>query len=634
MRRRLGGLLVFAVVAASACGSGGGPEGGSAVVGQPSQSPPPSQPAPDPSSLTLSPDDGAGLRLQQHVEAALVDALSAHGVTLDAAAFRQSDTELIARLQERRADVDAEASMLVGGTDTVEPEQGAEVTIAGFASQAPSTDARQLAPAAVLQPPTQQGLDGALKIIGLFMMLLVRHTGPGDTGPSDITVSEGFEMSREQRGSRITVTAELDPVAVPAGSPRVSYEIRISYDACPDEAGESAFEMFMRFDVSMDVPGTGVVSSELEFTATGAAIVDDDAKLAEMVTDIDASQATRTTAADGSQSDASYIEGSWSIDDRSITGGGTSVDSLAVGRSSSTATSDDYGAMATRATDFATWFTGLVMLTAQEGWSKGQCIELTVDMPSSVAPSSRTDAEATVEHRYEERVLQLPITAEVTTGGDTVDPPEASGDPATFTYVAPATPGEATLTFEVRSKRGADQKTVAVKIEAGVIDLTLTGTISYRMPGEVRIGGTVTIGKLFMGQYGGDDPEFVGKWVGEGDVEVALFADIPGCGAATGSQTGGRVTIVGTPQDLDGRPALALFSEEMEGGTATMNCGAAGAMLDSGGISIGAGLVNLGDVVIPLAPGTYPFGKSGIVAGVEFDVAGEALVEESADFPE
>ncbi len=635
MKRRLGGLLVFAAVAVSACSGG---SGGSGTDGsQATQSPPssPGQLVPDASGLTLSPDDGAGLRLQQHVEAAFVDALAAHGVTLDEAVLRQSGSASIAEAEERRADVEAQVSAIFDSADAGDAEQGADVTIAGFASPAAVTHARPVAPMPVAQPPSQEGVDGALKIVGIFMTLLVRHDGPGDSGPTDIALSEGFKMSREQRGSRITVTAKLDPVAgMPAGSPRASYEIRISYNACPDEAGESGFEMFMRFDLSMDVPGKGVVSSELEFTATGAAIVGDDAKIAEMVTDIDASQATRTTASDGTQSDASYIEGAWSIDDRSFSGNGSTVDSMTVGRASSTATSDDYAAMAQRASDFATWFTGLALLTAQEGWSKGQCIELIVDMPSSVAPSSRTDAEATVEHRYEERVLQLPITAEVTAGGDTIDPPEATGDPATFTYVAPAAPGEATLTFEARSKRGVDQKTVVVKIEAGAIDLTLTGTISYRMPGEVQIGGTVTIGKLFMGQYSGDDPDLVGKWVGEGGVEIALSAQIPGCGLATGTQTGGRVTIVGTPQDLDGQPALALFSEEMEGGIATMTCGAAGAMLDGGGISIGAGLVNLGNVVIPLAPGTYPFEKSGVAAGVDFEVAGQAVVEESADFPE
>ena len=634
------GVFVVVVMALGACSSG--------TSGQPAESSVPgasvvpdrtdptagSEPGSDLAGLSIdvsdlapTADEAAAVRLQEQLQEDFIAELAVNGVVLDIADLRSFTNDALDRIER-----DIRAEFVTDETaDAV--EESATGGLAANPNEGPRPIGfRNPATTPTIPNDDQQGGNNAVMLIlGVIVNgLSFQHTGPGDFGPRTTNLGANV-ITVTKAGTKVTITfkAVADDLT---SSPRkrLELEFRSTIDVCPDEAGEIGIEFDTRVAYSADIPGKGTASGEFQLAGSGTAAVGDDAKVNATSIDFKAARARRTTADGKVQPGASFLE-------LQVTGAdmiGNTVGSAEVPRASTGATEADVAKMLTDVGDAMTWFVGFLLVKTNDGWMKGECIQLEIDMPKSVGPGSQTPAEATVEHRYEDRVLELPIAAQLKAGEVSIEPAEATGDPAMFTYRAPSEANKvATIDFTVTSKRGADLESVDVQTTPGSVEVAFSGTIAYSVQG-FAISGAVTIPPIILIEYSGDDPELAGKWVGDGAIEVALTSDIPGCGTATGSQSGGRVTIVATPSGQGGKTVLSLFSEEMEGGQASMSCGAAGAILEGGGISIGAGLINLGDVVIPTEPGTYPFEASGLAAGlVDYEVKGEAVVTEPAGFP-
>ncbi len=582
----------------------------------------------DLSGHTPLPVEQALAALETSLQEAFVAELAENGVTLSIEDLAAHVDLMVTAVEEEVARSQEEIAGITGAS--VLSEEASAGATTGVRLLAPPPGAALSAVSA-----TTDDTDVATQFhyasifVGLLSggMLGLHHDGPGDYGPKTIDLGKNpfldgpASMTVTKQGSKITLLINVFLGPKPPADTGVRFEWRVVIDACPDDAGEATVEFTTLTEYVYEKDGKRI-SGELRMDGTGVGNVGDDATIIGYNLDLTGSRATRTTKDGKIQPGASFVE-------IALAQGHEPE-----GRFSSDATVKEVEALISNMQTTIDGTFTVILAFMQDGWSNGQCIELEVDMPSSVGIGSETTAKVKVNHRYEEKVLQLPITGELTVGGESIDPAEATGDPAEFTYTAPDKANEtATLTFEVTSKRGADKKAVDVATESMAVDVAFSGTISYSMTG-FSLNGVVTIPSVTLLEYGGDDPELKGKWTGQGAVQISLTSQIEGCGTATGTQEGGQVTVVGTPYDENGTLMLSLFAEDMEGGEATMTCGTGGATVAGQGLSIGAGLINLGKVVIPAEPGTYPFESTGVAAGmVQYTVKGEAVVTESEDFP-
>ncbi len=621
MQRIVSILVVFGMVVAGCSGGASDAPAGSSG-GEDS----------DTVSLDLSgqpPRSGeeAAAALEASLQEAFIAELAKNGVTLSADDLQARVDLVVTAIEEELALAQAEIAEITGAS--VPSAEASAPTAMSVLLLAPPQGAAISSLARADDQDVATGLHQVSVFVGLLSGGLVglHHDGPGDYGPKTIDLGKNpflngpASMTVTKQGSKITLLINVFLGPKPPEDTGIRFEWKVVIDACPDDAGKASVEFTTLTEYVYEKDGKRI-SGEIRMDGTGAAEVGDDATIVGRDLELTGSRATRTTQDGKIQPGASFVE--------LTVGAGREPQ----GRFSSEATLQEAEALGSNMQYTIDTTFNLLLALMQDGWSKGQCVELEIEMPNSVGIGSETTAKVKVNHRYEERVLQLPVTGEVTVGGESIDPAEATGDPAEFTYTAPDKANEtATLTFEVTSKRGADKKTVEVTTESMAVDVAFSGTISYSMTG-FSLNGVVTIPRVTLLEYGGDDPELKGKWTGEGAVEISLTSQIEGCGTATGTQQGGQVTVVGTPHDEGGTLMLSLFAEDMEGGEATMSCGTGSAIVAGGGISIGAGLINLGKVVIPAEPGTYPFESTGVAAGmVQYEVKGEAVVTESQDFP-
>ncbi len=615
------------MVVASCAGAGSDAPVGSSASGETTVSL-------DLSGHTPLPGEEAAGRLEASLQEAFVAELAKSGVTLSVEELAARVNSFVTAMEEELARAEVEMAGITGaGAPAAEASAEGATGVLLLAPPRGVGASSRSALSTESAEDTTTTIHKASLLVGLLSgwMVGLTHVGPGDVGPATIDLSGNpflnapASLVYTKQGSKATLLFKASLGAEPPSNVGIRMEWRVVVEFCPDDAGEAPVEFSSLTEYLFNKDGE-TVSGELRMDGTGLVTVGDDANVSDVDLDLKGSRATRT-ARDGTiQPGATFAEVTMQL--------GSAGSDAALGRLSSGATQADVEALAENMGDTVKVFLFMVVAMMQQGWSKGQCIELKPEMPATVGLGSQTPADVTVHHRYEEKTLELPITATLTAGAVSIDPEEATGDPATFTYTAPSESNQtATITFEIRSKRGADRKTVDVTTESQAVDVAFSGTIDYSIQG-ISLHGVVTIPRVTLLEYGGNDPELKGTWIGTGPVEITLTSQIPGCGTATGTQQGGQVTVIATPHDEDGTLMLSLFAEDMEGGDATMSCGSGGATVAGMGISIGAGLINLGKVDIPAMPGTYPFESSGVAAGmVQYEVKGVAVVTESESFP-
>lgn len=370
---------------------------------------------------------------------------------------------------------------------------------------------------------------GAMTLAAFNLEAAARAANDFDTPELDATAKIGsgggglsisLQMSRQ--GNRVvgkgafalsqTITADGQQVTI-----RYKGQATLATDICPDESGHVASEFRVTAESVSDVPGAGTASSEITFEGTADTTVDDSAEIAGVAIDAKASRGARTrSAATEANPASSYLEVRMGVRAQGADMGNAHVESVSAERVSSGLVESDVQELVNAKVLGAIYATvKLTVERAREQWQHGACVKLTVKAPSEVEPGSEHEVTAGVRHVLEGTELELPVTAEVIAGGESIDPSEAQGKPARFTYAAPDDDGaKAKVRFEVRSRRGADQKTVEIEVSGGAWtakgggdQITITGRIEdlaapFTLQGKFQ-GGSATLSYTPTGESGG-----------------------------------------------------------------------------------------------------------------------------------
>jgi hypothetical protein len=425
-----------------------------------------------------------------------------------------------------------------------------------------------------------------------------------DAGGIKTTIEGSYERQGRQLVADITytVTYTVD------GTPYVeTTHVVVTADACPSAGGE------LNVDYRIDYSLTGGRTASRTGSGTATGHVGDDAYLERL--DL------RSQAGDGSSPPVR-----WTYAQKTST---TSVDQQDVVsyEHGEDAISGVEGKTVAQALD-AMFFMAFVSETlvhkvveaAQGAWRNGACVVIAV--PEGTNHELKTNESFTftarVDHKFEGGDVPLPVNAELS-GDGTLVPGRIDPAPDTFVFTA-GTVSFDTVSLETVSRRGRDTEDVQFDVQVVTITAAFKGTFDYTFNG-LGIHGDVTIPKIEL--VAGSD----GVFTGDGPVRLALRADIPGCGGATGGQDGGAITLTAKPGSGD-RANLTFRAEESEGGSATLSCPAGAAIVSGGGLpAMGAGMINLGAITIPYEAGTYSFRNAGTAAGtVQFVVKGKVTL--------
>jgi hypothetical protein len=141
------------------------------------------------------------------------------------------------------------------------------------------------------------------------------------------------------------------------------------------------------------------------------------------------------------------------------------------------------------------YMTGMAMNFAEEKWTNGYCLEITVPElgadTKTVEPGSSTPFTAHVRHKFEGAELPLPVVATLSAGQVSVTPSGSKVPaPAAFTYKAADQGGQsATVNLETRSKRGIAKLDIQFKTgELGwkIDDFNDVNLNGYKMTGGLN----------------------------------------------------------------------------------------------------------------------------------------------------
>lgn len=439
------------------------------------------------------------------------DELETQGVALPSDSFVISDAayaeaqQLIEELQAEAlpdAGIDAatgEPAGVASPTGSVDAFSGTGQVVGQIPLAGPLVMARS-AGASVRAQESQQTV--GLTISMLFAKTLLDWSRKGaekfDTGSKDVGSAIGsgqdvdlaMEMSRD--GNRVSATGGFgltQKMTVDGKTVTVTTKgkVKLAVDLCPDANGLVNVEFHVVASTSAAVSGAGSGSSDMRIDGTAVATVDDSAEISDVTMEFDVKRGSRGTKS-GSEANprSSYIESRWQMGFPSGIDLAKATYTGEVVRNSSKATQADWHESRTPIMVVATVAVESALDIAREHWQTGNCVKLIIDAPARAKPRSKHSITAMVHHGPEDVDLELPVTASVTAGGESIDPSKASGKPAEFTYTAPEKAGvTATVSFEVRSKRGADQKSVDIEIRKTVWDASTQS-------GRISISGTVT----------------------------------------------------------------------------------------------------------------------------------------------
>jgi hypothetical protein len=161
---------------------------------------------------------------------------------------------------------------------------------------------------------------------------------------------------------------------------------------------------------------------------------------------------------------------------------------------------------------------------AEKFWRDGKCVEVMVDPAGGeVARDSKTSVTAKVRHKFEAGELDKPVEASLT-GVKSIEPASQKVPaPATFTYTAGSTQGDAgEVTFKSVSNRGIGE----TKVTFTVVDRTLKVGMNGKMTTSgfgVAYVTTIAVPKIVLSQQGD------GTYLGSGPVTTTILFDIDQC---------------------------------------------------------------------------------------------------------
>lgn len=466
----------------------------------------------DPASVTIdvtdlvAPPVSDGLvQLQQYQAEEVAAGLRELGVDVPADAFVPT-TEVFDEARRLLDDLTAGANAELG----IDPssDSSSDATVSGFAGP------KRSLPGSTTPSAIEAVTGFSIGMAGLWLDTASGGAEEFETGEKDASGSFGgtginLSLQMGRSGNRITATGgfgvtQTITVDGQTITMAVTAKAKLSVDICPDPSGKVGVEFHIEAKTSGNVPGAGSVSSDLTIDGTAVAQVDDSAEIADVSMQFTSGQGARTLGA-GTEANpkASYFEMDWELGMNGNDIANLEVHKVEATRVSSQppeGVSDSF-----RLTMLGAAFAVQVALDkARDHWQNGGCVKLQIDAPERVSPKSESPVTAMVHHEQEKQDLELPVTAEVTAGGKSIDPDSATGKPAKFTYTAPDKGGDtATVSFETRSRRGADQKSVNIEIGQTLVASTVSGRITvsgivtditapFSLSGEFE-GGSATL---------------------------------------------------------------------------------------------------------------------------------------------
>lgn len=508
---RLAALVIGVALVGSACGGGSSGGGGSGPVAEGDTI--------EVSGIDGLPRDEAFAELEESLRGELAAGLGELGVSVSPDEIRPSeatwaDTEQL--VEELGHDLSTELGTEIALGNPFDPESATRNAGGPGRSRRHQMSGHQgvMAGAVTLATFNLDSAAGTEHDFGTPELDASANVGSGGG------LSISLQMSRQ--GNRVTgkgTFALSQTVTVDGQQVTIGYEGKatLATDVCPDADGHVASEFHVTASAVGDVSGAGTASSEITFDGTAVTTVDDSAEIASVKVETTLSRGARTRRATTEANPAgSYLEVRMGMRTKGAGLDSWEIESARAERASSGVVEADVRELMNAKVLGAVY--GTVTLTierARNKWQHGACVKLTVEAPSKVEPGSEHPVTAGVRHVLEGTELELPVTAEVIAGGESIDPSEAQGKPARFTYTAPDEDGaEVKVRFEVRSRRGADEKTVPIEVtggawiaEGGGEQITITGRIEdlaapFTLQGAFQ-GGSATLSYTPAGEGGG-----------------------------------------------------------------------------------------------------------------------------------
>lgn len=610
VRGRPGGLVVVLVLVLSACGGAGDPEGVAPTGGSSTTVPGGSVSAEEWwASLPVfegTPDEllAEGQRL---IRQQLVDELGLAEV-LTPEVFTAGDLLISKAFEEEFPELVPDASSGVTGVGSVAVLVAAP-RIVSLLQKAPALSGLYTAPSWASSALSGLWYD-AKTTSG--EVSVEPHS---DTGKKEIEggITATIEASYSRQGRQLvaevtyTVTYTVDGVAYTEIT-----HVNVTADACPDADG------VLKISYDLDYSLTGGKTATRTVSGTATAHVGDDATLQSIDHNTEFDNGSGSPVRVGYSRPATTTPSTPSMvpgqDDVSFTTGEATFTSASGLEGKSDVELFEAGLMTFLITES---FVKQVVKHAQSAWWNGGCVFIVVPEGTDHKLKAKESFTFTarVDHKFEGGDVPVPVNGELSSGDGTLVPGRI--DPAPDTFVMTAGVGlYDNVDLETVSRRGRDTETVHFDVEAAKITAAFTGTFDYDMQ-PLSVHGDVDIPAITL------TADFDGVFTGTGPVGLALTAEVPGCGTATGSQEGGEITLTAKLQTRADNEVLTFLAEESEGGEIIMSCAPAGAIMSGGFGAGGAGLINLAHIAIPLEEGTYQFQNDDTTAGVHFVVQGE-----------
>lgn len=365
-------------------------------------------------------------------------------------------------------------------------------------------------------------------------------------------------------GAEMTVTLDLpDP---PGGTLGETYTGEVEMEVCPDSSGEVAGTLDLSLVSSAQVSG-GSATGETTITASATGSVNDEAALANVDIDFDATS-RQTSAPTGGQAQGAYGEVAGTMSYVPGSGGAPdqfTADSGRVVHQSSRASDDAVQSLYEFALRASWWIMDDTVAEAEQLWQRGYCVDVRVTEPdggtkSGVEPDSTHSIVAEAIHRREGGTIDAPIEARMLSGDTSVEPSgERLESPATFTYHAPP---ERDKTGKVQlrtvSRRGIGEAEASFDTHGGY---RLRLTNEYEVTLQIGPGASSSgIGTdVLEGDLDAETLDGVFEARSEGRSTTSL-GDIVCTQEWVGTQ---RLRATGTPTTERGRPeVLMVFTPE------------------------------------------------------------------------
>lgn len=364
--------------------------------------------------------------------------------------------------------------------------------------------------------------------------LTVDFGGAGEeVPPLQLTLVDGtMELRIRQR--------VVEPVD--GGQMSVELDLRGELDACPSADG--TVTAVLAADVRIEaVAGAATASGRYTMLLDLSAVVDDAARLTTTVVDVSGSSSDTTTNVSdesGAEIDGWFVEGGSRTTLAGRVADGltvTDVSDVVLTRRSTNADDTAAETFLVQQASAATALGSLVLVSAEEFWRGGACVDvqlLPAGDPAAVRPGDEIPVAIEATSAVDGQPIGAPGTAVATATGGTVTPAGTAQElTADVVYAVPGDGSDGEITGQVTSRRGIG-----------------TSTLTFTVARALRVDGQLDVFHASGTKCGG----FAGAW------ELALVADFQGypftgvlrfdlsdTGTGTytlvGSTTGGGITV-------------------------------------------------------------------------------------------